>query len=157
MTGCSSAVSLRLPSFLLRPLSPSSSYPLFGRLSLLLSVCLCLCPASLPLSTLRSLHLPLGWSLSGAFSFLCRPPSPLLFLSLLPLFLCPDGLPLCEVPPLLHPQLQPYPLCGPPPLPHPAGDLSPGPPHGDRETPGFSSRHWEASPMVGEWAVGFNL
>ena len=45
----------------------------------------------------------------------------------------------------------------PHPCPCPAGDLSPGPPHGDRETPGFSSRHREASPVVGEWAVGFNL
>lgn len=129
VTGCPVSVALRLPSFPLWPLSPSSSYPL--------SLCVCLA-LSLSVSVFLTLGLfastlwliPL-WNLLLAEQTRLSPS-----LSLpLPLFLCPDGLPLCEVPPFLHPQLQPHPLRGPPPpLPPSSRRLVPQPPHGDQET-----------------------
>lgn len=98
VTGCSSAVSLRLPSFLLQPLSPSSSYPLCTSVSpsLCLSLSLPCLSASLNLAVsapaprlvpLWCLLLPVQTRLSPSLSLFFS-----LFFSVLMVFLCVKSL-----------------------------------------------------------------
>lgn len=151
MTGCPVSVSLRLPLFPLRPLSPSSSYPLSLRLSRFVSVCLCLShpwavcihplagPSPVPSPCWADPPLPFSLRLS-------------LFFSVLMVFPCVKSLlsSTCNFSHILS--------AGTPPTPAriqqetcpPTSSRRPG-------DPGLSSRRWEASPVVGEWAVGFNL